>query len=169
MAIPSEDFAAAACHTQAGTSMQLVSFRLADEEYGIEIAKVHEIVLLGEMTRVPQMPPYVKGLLKLRNKAIPVVDLRLRFGLPSQPPTDDTRIVVVNAAGKTVGMLVDSVSEVLRISREELSPLPPAVAGQGRQYLSASVNRDKGLLVLLDLDQLLPEHQPATMPCAMAG
>lgn len=169
MAIVSEDFAAAACHAPAGHCMQLVSFRLADEEYGVEITKVQEIVFLGEITPVPQMPPYVKGLLKLRNKAFPVVDLRLRFGLPSQPPTDETRIVVVNAAGRTVGVLVDSVSEVLRISREQLSSLAPAMAGRGREYLSASVNRDKGLLVLLDVDKLLPEHQPATLPSSVAG
>ena len=72
-------------------SMQLVSFRLAQEEYGIEITKVQEIILMGEITRVPQTPDYIKGLINLRNTVIPIVDLRLRFGLEQEPAGDETR------------------------------------------------------------------------------
>ena len=82
-------------------SMQLVSFRLAQEEYGIEITKVQEIILMGEITRVPQTPDYIKGLINLRNTVIPIVDLRLRFGLEQEPAGDETRIMVVNVQGKT--------------------------------------------------------------------
>lgn len=143
----------------AGT-MQLVSFRLAQEEYGIEITKVQEIILLGDITRVPQTPNYIKGLINLRSMVIPIVDLRLRFGIPEQGPTDATRIMVVNVAGKTIGIVVDAVSEVLRIVREQITPPPPTVAGGGREYLTGLVKLDHRLLILLDIDRILAQDEP---------
>src|SRR5690606_16213199 len=83
-----------------GEAIQLVSFQLAREEYGIEITKVQEIILLGDITRVPQTADYIVGLINLRSTVIPIIDLRLRFQLENSPPTDDTRIIVVNVAGK---------------------------------------------------------------------
>jgi len=136
-------------------SMQLVSFRLAMEEYGIEITRVQEIILMGEITRVPQTPNYIKGLINLRNTVIPIVDLRLRFGLAEQAPSDETRIMVMNVGGKTVGIIVDAVSEVLRISKDQISSPPPTVAGLGREYLTGLVKLDKRLLILLDIDKIL--------------
>ncbi len=151
-------------------SMQLVSFRLAQEEYGVEITKVQEIILVGEITRVPQTPPYVKGLINLRNTVIPIVDLRLRFGLAQEEATDETRIMVVNVAGKTIGIIVDAVSEVLRISREQIAPPPPTVAGPGREYLTGLVRLDKRLLILLDIDKILgQEEKEAVEALAAAG
>jgi len=145
-------------HEGTGT-MQLVSFRLAQEEYGIEITKVQEIILMGEITRVPQTPAYIKGLINLRSTVIPIVDLRLRFGLVEQVPTDETRIMVVNVAGKTIGIIVDAVSEVLRISREQIAPPPPTVAGLGCQYLTGLVRLENRLLILLDIDKILNEDE----------
>ena len=136
-------------------TMQLVSFQLAEEEYGIEITRVQEIILMGEITRVPQTPDYIKGLINLRNTVIPIVDLRLRFGLPRQAPGDDTRIMVMNVCGKTVGIIVDAVSEVLRVSEEQISAPPPTVAGLGREYLTGLVKLDKRLLILLDIEKIL--------------
>lgn len=144
---------------EAGNCLQLVGFRLADEEYGIEITKVQEIVLLGEITRLPETPPYLKGIINLRNMVIPVVDLRLRFGLPEQPPTGDTRVIVVSVGGRTMGFIVDAVSEVLRIARDQISPPPPSVAGLGREYLTGLVRRDKGLLILLDIEKVLSHDE----------
>ena len=140
---------------EATASMQMVSFRLAQEEYGIEITKVQEIILMGEITRVPQTPTYIKGLINLRSMVIPIIDLRERFGLPPQPPTDETRIMVVNVADKTIGLIVDAVSEVLRISRDQITPPPPTVAGLGREYLTGLVNLEERLLILLDIDKIL--------------
>lgn len=145
-------------HEAAGT-MQLVSFQLGQEEFGVEITKVQEIILMGEITRVPQTPPYIKGLINLRSTVIPIVDLRLRFGLPEQPTTDETRIMVVNVRGKTVGIVVDAVNEVLRISRDQIAPPPPAVTGPGREYLTGLVRLNKGLLILLDIDKILDEEE----------
>lgn len=140
-------------------SLQLVSFRLAQEEYGIEITKVQEIILMGEITRVPQTPEYIKGLINLRNTVIPIVDLRLRFALAQEEISDETRIMVVNVQGKTIGIIVDAVSEVLRISPEQIAPPPPTVAGLGQEYLTGLVKLDKRLLILLDIDKILIEEE----------
>jgi purine-binding chemotaxis protein CheW len=145
--------------TEPTGSMQLVSFRLAQEEYGIEITRVQEIILMGEITRVPQTPPYIKGLINLRSTVIPIVDLRLRFNLPQEAFTDETRIMVVNVGGKTVGIIVDGVSEVLRISQEQVSPPPPTVSGLGREYLTGLVKLENRLLILLDIEKLLSHEQ----------
>ncbi len=149
-------------HTEGAGSLQLVSFRLGQEEYGIEITKVQEIILMGEITRVPQTPPYIKGLINLRSTVIPIVDLRLRFGLPPQEPTEETRIMVVNVNGKIIGIIVDAVSEVLRISKEQIAPPPPTVAGLGREYLTGLVKLENRLLILLDIEKLLGAEQIPT-------
>lgn len=142
----------------AGT-IQVVSFRLANEEYGIEITKVQEIILMGEITRVPQTASYIKGLINLRSMVIPIVDLRLRFAMGEEVPTDETRIMVVNLEGKTIGIIVDAVSEVLRISKEQIAPPPPTVSCVGRDYLTGLAKLDKRLLILLDVDRILGELQ----------
>lgn len=147
--------------SQAPGTLQLVSFRLGDEEYGIEITKIQEIILMGEITRVPQTPVYVKGLINLRSNVIPILDLRLRFGLPEGQTNDETRIMVVNVAGKTIGLIVDAVSEVLRVAQEEIAPPPPTVAGLGREYLTGLVKLEGRLLILLDIDKLLDEEGAA--------
>jgi len=140
-------------------TIQVVSFRLANEEYGIEITKVQEIILVGEITRVPQTSKYIKGLINLRSTVIPIVDLRLRFNMPEEAPSDETRIMVMNVAGKTIGIIVDAVSEVLRISKDQISPPPPAVAGLGRDYLTGLAKLEKRLLILLDADRILLDTQ----------
>jgi len=104
---------------ESGSTMQWVSFRLGSEEYGVEILAVREIILLGPITRMPQSPPYVRGLINLRSSVIPIIDLRLRFGMPEQEATEDSRIMVVDVAGKTMGMIVDAVSQVLRVSPQK--------------------------------------------------
>lgn len=149
-------------------SLQLVSFRLGQEEYGVEITKVQEIILMGEITRVPQTPEYLKGLINLRSTVIPIVDLRIRFGLPISEQSDEARIMVVNVAGKTIGIIVDAVSEVLRISQEDTAPPPPTVAGLGREYLTGLVKLENRLLILLDIDQILTDEEAAAIDGAVS-
>ena len=155
--------------TEKAGTMQLVSFRLAQEEFGIEITKVQEIILMGEITRVPQTPNYIKGLINLRSTVIPIVDLRLRFGLNEQPTTDETRIMVVNVRGKTLGIIVDAVSEVLRISEEQIAPPPPTVAGLGHEYLTGLVKLESRLLILLDIDKILQQEEVAAADALASG
>jgi purine-binding chemotaxis protein CheW len=138
-------------------SLQLVSFRLAAEEYGIEITRVREIILMGEITSVPQTPAFVKGLINLRSTVIPVIDLRIRFGLPENEATDQSRIMVVHVGDKTIGIIVDAVSEVLRVSSDQIAPPPPTVVSLGTEYLTGLVKLDKHMLILLDIEKALGE------------
>lgn len=147
-------------------TIQVVSFRLANEEYGIEITKVQEIILVGDVTRVPQTEPFIKGLINLRSTVIPIIDLRLRFEMPEQQPTDETRIMVMNLAGKTIGIVVDAVSEVLRIAKEHVAPPPATVSGVGREYLTGLAKLDQRLLILLDIDHLLADISAPTSTAA---
>jgi purine-binding chemotaxis protein CheW len=154
---------------QASGTLQLVSFRLGEEEYGIEITKIQEIILMGEITRVPQTPSYVKGLINLRSNVIPILDLRLRFALPESAVNDETRIMVVNIVGKTIGLIVDAVSEVLRVSQNEIAPPPPTVAGLGREYLTGLAKLQGRLLIMLDIDKLLDDECTAVAEKISAG
>ncbi|MFZ5831601.1 MAG: chemotaxis protein CheW [Planctomycetota bacterium] len=139
----------------AGSSLQLVSFRLGNETFGVEITNVREIILVGEITRLPETPAYVKGVINLRNTVIPVVDLRTRFGLPAIAANDESRIMVVQLAGRLVGIVVDAVDEVFRVARDQIAPPPETVKGVGREYLSGLVKLDAALLILLDIEHLL--------------
>jgi len=156
-------------NTETEGTQQLVSFRLAQEEYGIEITRVQEIILMGEITRVPQTPQFIKGLINLRSTVIPIVDLRTRFSLPDQEASDETRIMVVNVVGKTIGIIVDAVSEVLRVSPNQISPPPPTIAGLGKEYLTGLVKLQNRLLIMLDIDRILGEEGDTAAEAIAAG
>lgn len=118
---------------------------------------------MGEITRIPQTASYIKGLINLRSTVIPIVDLRLRFGMQEEPAADETRIMVMNVCGKTIGIIVDAVSEVLRISKDQIAPPPPTVSGVGRDYLTGLAKLEKRLLILLDVDRLLTSPMESTV------
>jgi purine-binding chemotaxis protein CheW len=149
--------------------MQLVSFRLGDETYGIEITRIREIILVGEITQVPETPHYIKGLINLRSTVIPVIDLRARFGLAEGEMTDDSRIMVLNVGSRTIGIVVDAVSEVLRVAGDQISPAPPTIASLGNEYMTGLVRLDEQLLILLDVDQLFGEEETAAAIESAAG
>jgi purine-binding chemotaxis protein CheW len=146
-----------------GGTLQLVSFHLGSEFYGIEITKVREIILITGITRIPQTPHYLKGLINLRSTVIPVIDLRALFGLPEVAMTDESRIMVLQANGRTLGIVVDAVSEVLRGKHEQIAPPPPTVERLGRDYLTGLVKLDKHLLILLDIDRILGDEAEETL------
>jgi len=137
---------------------QVVSFHLGEEEYGVDIMKVQEIILMGQITRLPGVPEFIRGLINLRGHVIPVVDLRWRLGLGATESTEDTRIIVVSMAGKTVGLIVDSVSEVLRIDDEQVEPAPKSVAGIGQEYLLGLAKLDERIVILLDIEKVLSDE-----------
>jgi len=134
---------------------QVVSFRLGEEEYGVDIMTVQEIILLGCITQVPEVPDHVLGVINLRGNVIPILNLRRRFGMPDQPAEDETRIVVMNLNGRTVGVVVDGVSEVLRLSLDDISPPPPSLSGAGKEYINGLAHNGERLLILLNMARLL--------------
>jgi purine-binding chemotaxis protein CheW len=147
--------------SQAGSDelLQLVSFKIGDEEFGVDILKVQEINRMVEVTRVPNAPEYVDGVINLRGKVIPIVDLRRRLGMPRKEHGKDTRIVVVELNGKITGFVVDAVSEVLRIPRSVTEPPPPIVAGIEAEYITAVGKLEDRLLILLDLERIFSAQE----------
>jgi purine-binding chemotaxis protein CheW len=139
--------------------LQLVSFNIGGEEFGVDILKVQEINRMLEVTRVPNAPEYVDGVINLRGKVIPIIDLRRRFGMDRKEHDKNTRIVVVELQGKVVGFVVDAVSEVLRIPKSVTEPPPPIVAGINADYITAVGKLDDRLLILLDLEGVLSEGE----------
>ena len=135
--------------------MQLVTFSIGDEEFGVDILKVQEIIRTMEITKVPRAPHFVEGVINLRGKVIPIIDLRKRFGLEFRDHDKHTRIIVIEISSMIVGFVVDSVSEVLRIPSSTVEPPPPMVAGLESEYISGVGKLEDRLLILLDLDRLL--------------
>jgi len=135
--------------------LQLVSFKIGDEEFGVDILKVQEINRMIEVTRVPNAPEYVEGVINLRGKVIPVVDLRKRLGMIAKENDKNTRIIVVELSGKTVGFVVDGVREVLRIPKSVTEPPPSVATGVNADYITAVGKLDDRLLTLLDLEKVL--------------
>lgn len=135
--------------------IQLVSFNIGEEEFGVDILKVQEINRMSEVTRVPNAPEYVEGVINLRGKVIPIIDLRMRIGMPQKSTDKDTRIVVVELDSKVVGFVVDSVNEVLRINKSITEPPPPMVSGIDSEFITAIGKLNDRLLILLDLERIL--------------
>ena len=134
---------------------QLVVFSLGQEEYGVDILQVKEIKRLTEITRVPNAPDHVEGVINLRGNIIPVVDLHKRFELGTVEATDESRIVIVNVQDITVGITVDAVSEVITLDKSSLAPPPPLVAGIEASFIEAIGKLKDRLLILLNMDRIL--------------
>lgn len=148
-------------HTGGDELLQLVSFNIGEEEFGVDILKVQEINRMVEVTRVPNTPEYIDGVINLRGKVIPIIDLRRRFGMDRKDKDKNTRIVVVELNGKVLGFVVDAVSEVLRIQKSVTEPPPPIIAGIKAEYITAIGKLENRLLILLDLERVLTteEHE----------
>ena len=134
---------------------QLVIFDLANEFYGINISVVESIIKMQSITQLPQSPTYVKGVTNLRGSVLPVIDLRSRFALEPKEDTRQTRIIIVTMGTIKVGVIVDAVSEVLRISDELIEPLPPMVNSVNSVFLNGIVRLENRLIILLELGKLL--------------
>jgi len=143
--------------------MQLVTFSIGEEEFGVDILKVQEIIRMMEITKVPRAPEFVEGVINLRGKVIPIIDLRRRFGLSARGHDKHTRIIVIEINNMIVGFVVDSVSEVLRIPSSTVEPPPPVVSGLESEYISGVGKLEDRLLILLDLDMLLSHEEKQTL------
>ncbi len=145
-------------HVNTDDLLQLVIFNLGMEEFGVDIMKVQEIIRLPEITRIPRSPDYIKGVINLRGKIIVVMDLDKRFGLPSKEITDETRIIVVDVEGTIIGMVVDSVSEVIRLLNTNVDQTPDIINQKiNADYLKGVGKIDERLLILLNLDSIINE------------
>lgn len=134
--------------------LQLVTFQVASEEFAVDILSVQEINRMMSLTRVPQSPPEVEGVINLRGKIIPVLDLRKRFDLPRTDRNEHNRIVVVEVHGRVIGFIVDRVHEVLRISSSIVEPAPQMVCSIDSDFIAGVGKLDDRLLILLDLSKL---------------
>jgi purine-binding chemotaxis protein CheW len=146
-----------------GELNQLISFELGEEEYGLEILRVKEVIRLREITRLPRAPSFVKGIINLRGDVIPIVDLRDRFALERQEHTAMTRVIVVDVEGRLVGMVVDAASQVVRIPADQIQPPPPIAGGLSAQYIKGVGKLDDRLIILLDIDRILSHQEKAEL------
>ena len=143
--------------------LQLVTFSIGEEEFGVDILSVQEIIRMMDITKVPRAPEFVEGVINLRGKVIPIIDLRRRFGLTTRDHDKHTRIIVIEINNMIVGFVVDSVSEVLRIPSSTVEPPPPVVSGLESEYISGVGKLEDRLLILLDLDRLLSHEEQANL------
>ena len=143
-----------------GELIQLVSFSLDNEEYGVDVLKVREIIRMPSITRVPNTPHYVEGVINLRGKVIPIINMRRRFGLIEIEYDKQTRIMVMDVEGELMGFIVDAVSEVIRISSSEIQPSPAVVtSGIDQECIAGVINQTERLLVLLDLQKMFSQDE----------
>jgi len=141
---------------------KFLTFKLADEEYGVEILKVREIIGVMEITSVPQMPGYMKGVINLRGKVIPVIDLRLRFGFQEIEYTEQTCIIVVDV-GREIGIIVDTVSEVLDIPQGNIEPPPQIGSSLDTSFILGMGKVGEAVKILLAIDRVLTDEQTANL------
>lgn len=144
-----------------GEQLQLVTFEVASEEFAVDILVVHEINRMMELTRVPHSPPEVEGVINLRGRIIPVLDLRRRFGLPAGERGETNRIVVVEVHGRVIGFIVDRVHEVLRIPASIVDSAPEMIGSIDGDFIKGVGKLEDRLLILLDLGRLFNADQLA--------
>jgi purine-binding chemotaxis protein CheW len=137
------------------STIQVVSFKLGSEEYGVDIAQVQEINRMVAITHVPRAPQFMEGVINLRGQLIPIIDLRTRFGMPRAEHTKNTRIVVTEIGSKRVGMVVDSVSEVLRLDVGQIEDAPEMISGIDTEYIRGVGKIEDRLIIMLDLARVI--------------
>jgi len=138
---------------------QYLTFWLNGQEYGLDLLRVREIRGFTAITPIPNMPSHIKGVMNLRGTVLPVVDLRLKFSMPEKPYTKFTVIIVAKSGEKNVGLVVDSVSDVLSIPSQQINPVPDFGSSVDRNFILGLLKASDRLSILLDLDKLLSESE----------
>ncbi|AQZ96198.1 chemotaxis protein CheW [Halopseudomonas phragmitis] len=143
--------------------LQWVTFRLDNETYGINVMQVQEVLRHTEIAPVPGAPAYVLGIINLRGNVVTVIDTRQRFGLGSAPITDNTRIVIIEADKQVVGILVDSVAEVVYLRQSEIETAPNVGTDESAKFIQGVCNKNNELLILVDLEKMMTEDEWAEL------
>lgn len=143
--------------------LQWVTFKLAGETYGINVMQVQEVLRYSEIAPVPGAPPYVLGIINLRGNVVTVIDTRHRFGLEPGDVTDNTRIVIIEADNHVVGMLVDSVAEVVYLRQSEIETAPNVGNEESAKFIQGVCHKNDELLILIELDKLLTDDEWADL------
>ncbi len=138
---------------------EFLTFALGEEEYGVDILKVQEIRGYDAVTRLPDAPDYIKGVINLRGTIVPVIDMRLKFRLATADYTSVTVMVVLNVSDRIVGIVVDSVSDVIRLGSNQIRPVPELGATIDRQFLTGIGTLDERMLILLDIERLMTSSE----------
>ncbi len=139
--------------------VQWVTFRLAEEVYGINVMQVQEVLRVSEIAPVPGAPHYVLGIINLRGNVVTVIDTRIRLGLATTEVTDSTRIVIIETARHVVGILVDCVAEVVDVATSEVESAPNVGSDDSANYIQGVASRENELLILVDLNKLLTDEE----------
>jgi purine-binding chemotaxis protein CheW len=145
--------------TYSSEDQQYLTFNLADEYYGVDILKVQEIKGYTTVTRIPNTPAYLKGVLNLRGTIVPIVDLRMKFGMGTTDPTPFTVMVVVNVRNRIMGFMVDAVSDVLDLNAKNIQPPPELGSAVDITFVAGIGNSNDRLVTLLDIDRVLTEEE----------
>lgn len=143
--------------------LQWVTFRLGEEIYGVNVMQVQEVLRVGEIAPVPGSPDYVIGIINLRGNVVTVVDTRSRFGLPYKETDDLSRIVIIEADEQVIGILVDSVSEVVELRIDEMESAPNVGNEESARYIQGVTSREGELLILVDLNKFLTDEEKAEL------
>ena len=142
-----------------GELRQFISFSVGEEEYGLELLRVKEVIRVREITWLPKAPSFVKGIINLRGDVIPIIDLRDKFGLEAKEATANTRVIVVEVEGKLMGMVVDSASQVVRIPADQIDPPPPVFGGRAQDFITGVGKIEDKLIILLNSDAILTAEE----------
>ncbi|MEN6436253.1 MAG: chemotaxis protein CheW [Anaerolineaceae bacterium] len=146
---------------------QLVVFSIGNEFYGVDVDAVESIIKMQEITRLPHAPEFVEGITNLRGAVVPILDLRKRFGLEAVEATRDTRIMIVNMNNTNVGMVVDAVTQVVRISAESIDPPPQMAMTVNSAFIKGIAKLDEMLIILLDLKKVLTVDEYERLSAAL--
>ncbi len=141
------------------TDNQFVVFMLGDEKYGVDILRVGTISEYLDITRVPDAPSYVEGMINLRGDIIPVINLKNRFAIPATEISEETRIIIYSIDGIDIGFIVDEASQVLRIDEKNIEPTPSLIKGEGREYIAGVGKHENEIIILLDFAKILSDDE----------
>jgi purine-binding chemotaxis protein CheW len=145
--------------TAAGSRLEVVTFKLGEEEYGIDIQKVQELRGYDAVTRIANAPEYIKGVVNLRGIIVPIIDMRIKFKLGDPTYDQFTVVIVLNIAGRVVGMVVDSVSDVITLTGDQIKPAPEMGSVLDADYLIGLGTLEERMLILVDIDRLMSSEE----------